>query len=293
MRPRNVELRVGVLVIVAIVAITSWLLFLKEFKFNTASFPVIVDFPHATGLKAGAGVDILGVNRGKVRAVELLRDRVRVELEVEAGTFLSADTRFQLVTDLFNPTVVRIVPGSAMEALDTEAVQPGDGGVDLGDLMRQSAGLVSSMASLTARLDSLSADGRLDRLAGDLEAGVRELRDWTAESRRGTREVLEGVDRLTANLNGFLDETRQPAGETLATLGQAAAHADSLSGDLARLTRSLTRLSEGLESGEGSLGRALNSPVLHDSVLLAVSRLDSLISEIKANPKKFVHFSLF
>ena len=79
----------------------------------------------------------------------------------------------------------------------------------------------------------------------------------------------------------------------MANLGAAAARADTLAADLGQLTRSLTRLSESLESDQGSIGKAINSPVLHDSLMITVSRLDSLITEIRANPKKFVHFSLF
>jgi len=76
-------------------------------------------------------------------------------------------------------------------------------------------------------------------------------------------------------------------------LGQAAQRADSLATDLSRLTQSLNRISERLEAGEGTLGKALASPALHDSLLHTVGRLDALIAEIKANPKKFVSFSLF
>ena len=293
MRRRNVELRVGFLVIAAIVVMTTWLLFLKEFKFSADTFTVTVDFPSAAGLKPGAGVSILGVNRGKVRSVLLLQDRVRVELEIEEGTFLAEDARFTLLTDIFNPTQVRVLQGRATMPLVHTKLQRGDAGVDLGTLMSQGADLVASLGRLSARLDSLSGNGRLERLAGDLEGGVKELRAWTTESRGATRSLLERLDRLTGDLNGFIDDTRAPAGEAVANLGAAAARADTLAADLGQLTRSLTRLSESLESDQGSIGKAINSPVLHDSLMITVSRLDSLITEIRANPKKFVHFSLF
>jgi phospholipid/cholesterol/gamma-HCH transport system substrate-binding protein len=289
----NVELRVGLLVILAIVATATWLLFLKEFKFSVATFPLTVEFTQVAGLKPGAPVEILGVERGKVRAVELMQDRVRVALEIEQGTFVGEDARVLLVTDLFDPTSLRIVPGRSLTAVKPGAHLRGESGADLAILMREGAELVGSLSSLAARLDSLSSGGRLDSLAVNLEGGVRELRAWTAESRAQTRAVLTRVDGLTADLDRFLDENAEPVSRTVADMGQAAQRADSLATDLTQLTRSLNRISERLEAGEGTLGKTLASPALHDSLLHTVGRLDALIAEIKANPKKFVSFSLF
>ena len=289
----NVELRVGLLVILAIVAMTTWLLFLKEFKFSVATFPLTVEFEDVAGIKPGAPVEILGVNRGKVRSVDLMQDRVRVALEIEQGTFVGEDARVLLVTDLFDPTSLRIVPGRSMTAVQPGAHLRGESGADLAVLMREGGELVGSLAALAARLDSLSGGGRLDSLTVNLEGGVRELRAWTAESRVQTRAVLERVDGLTANLDRFLDENAEPVSRTVTDMGRAAQRADSLATDLSRLTQSLNRISERLEAGEGTLGKALASPALHDSLVHTVSRLDALIAEIKANPKKFVSFSLF
>jgi phospholipid/cholesterol/gamma-HCH transport system substrate-binding protein len=290
---RNVELRVGVLVILAIVTLSTWLLFLKEFKFRTATFPVTVDFAQAGGLKRGAEVLARGVVRGKVREVRLMQDRVRVVLEVEEGTFLGEDARFELKADPINPTGVRIFPGSSVEALDIQGIHLGSTGVDMNALVRQGAGLVKSMDALAARLDSLSSGGRLERLAGDIEGGVAELRGWAEESRVGTRDLLTRLDRLTVDLNEFVGEIREPAGEAVAALGHAAARTDSLTADLGDLTESLSRLTEGLEQGEGSLGKLIASPALHDSIAVTVERLDSLIGEIMENPKKYISFELF
>jgi phospholipid/cholesterol/gamma-HCH transport system substrate-binding protein len=289
----TVELRVGLLVILAIVATTTWLLFLKEFKFSVATFPIQVEFTQVAGLKPGAPVEILGVNRGKVRSVDLMQDHVRVTLEIEQGTFVGEDARALLVTDLFDPASVRIVPGRSTTALAPGASLSGSNNTDLAVMMSEGAELVSSLSALAARLDSLSGGGRLDSLAANVEGGVRELRAWTAESRVQTRAVLTRVDGLTANLDRFLDENAEPVSRTVADLGQAALRADTLATDLSQLARSLARISEGLEAGEGSLGKAIASPALHDSLMQTVARLDSLVAAIMANPKKFISFSLF
>ena len=290
---RNVELRVGILVILAIVTLSAWLLFLKEFKFSTATFPVTVDFAQAGGIKRGAKVLVRGVVRGKVGQVQLLQDRVRMVLEIEEGTFLAEDARFKLKSDLINPTSIRLFPGDSAQALDVEAIHRGSTGVDMNALVRQGAGLVKSLDALVARLDSLSGGGRLEKLADDIESGVAELNAWASESRVGTRDLIVSLDRLSGNLDGFVGEIRQPAGEAVAALGRAAARTDTLAVELGTLTESLTNLTARLENGEGSLGKMMASPALHDSIAVTVERLDSLIGEIMENPKKYISFERF
>ncbi len=160
-------------------------------------------------------------------------------------------------------------------------------------LVRQGANLVKSMDTLVARLDSLSSGGRLEQLATSIEGGVAELNAWVAESRVDTRDLITRLDGLSRNLDGFVGEIREPAGEAVAALGNAAVRTDSLAAELGLLTESLTRLTEGLENGEGSLGKLISSPALHDSIAVTVARLDSLIGEIMENPKKYISFELF
>ena len=58
---RNVELQVGALVIVAIVALSMGLLFLKEFRFATQTWNVEVSFPSAGRVSKGAPLLMRGV----------------------------------------------------------------------------------------------------------------------------------------------------------------------------------------------------------------------------------------
>jgi len=48
-----------------------------------------------------------------------------------------------------------------------------------------------------------------------------------------------------------------------------------------------------LESGEGSMGMILNDKTLYDNLINSSEALDVLLTDLKENPKRYVHFSIF
>jgi phospholipid/cholesterol/gamma-HCH transport system substrate-binding protein len=48
-----------------------------------------------------------------------------------------------------------------------------------------------------------------------------------------------------------------------------------------------------VERGDGSLGKLVNDPVLYDDAKASVAELKALIADIKKNPRKYIHLSIF
>lgn len=63
--------------------------------------------------------------------------------------------------------------------------------------------------------------------------------------------------------------------------------------DFSRVVSELKAVSVQLNSKEGSLGLLLNDQQLYQKLDSAVLSADSLLQDIKANPKRYVRFSLF
>lgn len=115
----------------------------------------------------------------------------------------------------------------------------------------------ATMQTTLARLDSATAGGRLERLFADAEATSGNLREVSAE----WREAGEQLQRTLAR-----------ADSTLATTNAA----------LDRINR-----------GEGTLGMLTTDTVLYENTAATLAELRALLEDLKQNPGKYFHFSVF
>ena len=125
---------------------------------------------------------------------------------------------------------------------------------DAGGTIRDAS---SALQGTLGRLDSATAGGRLDRIFTDAETSASNLAAVTAEWRDAGRRMTETLDR---------------ADSTLAQAGEA-----------------LGRVNE----GEGTLGRLTSDVVLYENTAATLEELRSLLDDLKTNPGKYFHFSVF
>ena len=119
-----------------------------------------------------------------------------------------------------------------------------------------------SRASTQARVTLQQLDGLLNR--GEVDSILMSVRNASAS-----------IDSIAASINrstGGLDYT--------------IARADSAFASLQRVTASV-------EAGEGSLGRLIVDSTLALRAESAMAQLDSLLADVKANPRRYVRLSIF
>ena len=56
---------------------------------------------------------------------------------------------------------------------------------------------------------------------------------------------------------------------------------------------SLNKIVTKIESGKGTAGKLVNDDGLYESLIGTSKELESLLSDLKKHPKRYVHFSLF
>ena len=56
---------------------------------------------------------------------------------------------------------------------------------------------------------------------------------------------------------------------------------------------SVNSLLKGMDEGKGTLGKLINDDAMYNNLTNVSKELEYLLREIKLNPKRFVHFSLF
>ncbi|HXC24500.1 MAG TPA: hypothetical protein VNU46_01195, partial [Gemmatimonadaceae bacterium] len=121
------------------------------------------------------------------------------------------------------------------------------------------------------------------------------------------RKTLAGTNQLVATLNGIaIEQSRQLSAtmgslrrvaavvdsakidSTLSNLRTSSAHFVALTQVLDSISREMRQIVVKADSGNGTVGKLLNDPAIYDDLHRLLSHADSLVTDAKKNPKRYV-----
>jgi phospholipid/cholesterol/gamma-HCH transport system substrate-binding protein len=294
MKRRN-EVLVGVFVTVALIIGILGTLWLSRSGLLSDTYPLYTRFRWGANLKQGQEVWLAGFAVGTVDRVELRRDGwLDVWMAVDEKYPVPEGSIAQLKTaSFFGDMAINLEPPLNFRS----SVQPGD--------TIPAAPPPPTMDALLSRLDSVSRGVSDVAQAFEIqmvrEGGIQDLKGTISSTNRLVRQISQIADeqsrelsRLTRNLNrsvsaidsSVVDSTMRNIRTTTANLAQ-------LSADFQNTRERMTALLTKLESGDGSAAKLLNDPGLYNDVRALVQRVDSLTTDFKRNPRKYINLEIF
>ena len=140
MEKGKLEVIVGVFVLIGIVCLGYLSIKLGKLELIGGDvYEVDALFNSATGLKAGATVEVAGVEVGRVTAIGLKEDRAMVRLSVHSGTKLYSDTIASIKTrGIIGEKYLSLSPGGGGDPLKPgDTIRDTESGLDLEELVSQ------------------------------------------------------------------------------------------------------------------------------------------------------------
>lgn len=139
MKKLDLELVVGLFLLVAIVALTYISIRLGEVSLGEWGYAVYADFPTVGGLQSGAVVELAGVEIGRVEAVDLADYQARVALKIRHDVALPDDATASIKgKGLIGEKYVEITPGKAETMiLPGGRIRQTESPVDIQELLAQ------------------------------------------------------------------------------------------------------------------------------------------------------------
>jgi len=161
---------------------------------------------------------------------------------------------------------------------------------------RELRGSIRNFAELSTTLSHTvrTHAGDLDTLSRGLQSAVRSLNQTAASA----AQIASRVDSSSSagEIHQIVDDMSHAAAELRRTSAQVRAMSEQLSATQGRLDTFLTNgdsVLVKLNSGQGSLGLLLNDPSLYRNGDSLLTQLRGLVTEVRANPKKFVSVRIF
>ncbi|SOD95001.1 MlaD family protein [Spirosoma fluviale] len=298
------EVRVGLLAVISLMMLYFGFRFLKGSDFFSSTHKYQVIYSNIDGLVASNPVSINGLTVGQVKNIEILQDqknKLLVTLEIKKGIVVTQGTRAVLADDgLLGGKLIRLGINYGKPELADGGMLVAANESGLSALIREKTlPVLNNVDSLTYQLNRVVSQFDqtgivLNQTLRSANAAVGTLDLTIAENRAGLKATLANVNKLSSSLI----ETEKQLKPILA---KADTFADSLQGlqlkqtlgSVNKTVDNLQKILGAINKGEGSLGKLASDEALYRNVNATTASLEKLLTDLRENPKRYVHFSIF
>ena len=303
------EIKIGIVGFGILLLLFFGIKFLKGIDVFQKETTYYVFYDNVSVMYEGNYIYLNGMKVGYVKDIEAMGERAEkflVTVAVDSKIKITDDSKMVFFSaDILGSKAMKIELGNSNRILENKDTIMG--GVELGMLDK----LGSSIAPMAQNLDSIlfatknilnqQTQNNLQHTFANLEATSERLSSISGQfdnlmknEKEKIGKIISNTESITSNLKNNNDELNNiisKIGQITDTVAQA-----QLGSTILQTTQTLEKLNNVLgviEKGKGNIGLLINDEGLYKSFDESAKKLDALIEDIKANPKKYINVSVF
>ena len=292
------EVIIGLSVAIAIAILFVGIEFLKGINLFKPSNFYVAQYHNVEGLEVAAPVMVDGYKVGQVREINFNYENpgtIEVLLSLNKNLHLPTDSKAMIGSTLLSGSYVEIQMGSSQDMIPVGGVIESGTTPDLmssitNDVLPSVTGLIPKIDSLLISVNRLVSDPsiaaslqNIETITGSLSTTSRHLETLMGRQvpgiLNGAGMAVANLDTITANLSLLSAELNKlPLQQTM----------ENVNG----LTSNLVKFTGNLNNPNSTLGELTQDSELYDRLNRTVADIDSLIVDIKKNPKRYISIKL-
>jgi phospholipid/cholesterol/gamma-HCH transport system substrate-binding protein len=303
------EVKVGAAALLTLVVFVWLFNFLKgkDLLRSTANYYAV--YNRIEGLEESSPVEVNGHKVGIVQSIEFMdpgSGKLLITFSIRKDFKIPRNSVAQIVS-------VSVLGGMKVQLLYCE----GPGFINKGDTIKgrcdeslteklaneldplkdKITNLITALDTVIGSVNEIMNSDFKKNLGGtmaNLNGTTRSLERIIGSKEKDLKSTLDNIDKFS----GMLADNSESLGKTFKNLGEISdtiAAAD-LYGTVTRLKSSLERAStliDNMNNGKGTAGQLLTNDTLYANLSASLESINVLMKDVKENPKKYVHFSLF
>ncbi|SUB77117.1 MlaD family protein [Porphyromonas macacae] len=290
---RNINtLKIGILTLVALGLLFFGIKFLKGINIFSSETPYYTTFSKVNGLTVSTPILIEGYKVGVVRKMDFDFENnrgIKVELSINKKVKLPKDSKVRIKLNPLSGADLIIEMGKSPEYLESRGeLEAINMQTDLMSIAQEK--ILPMIDSLMPHIDSMVRGVNRQVNNPDIAEAVGYIRNTTKqieELAKALRVTGERLPPVIANIEQVSDNAIKITNDIQNS------DIKVLIKNIEETTNNLRLVTEQLKDTKGTAGKLLNDPGLYDRLNAMVNSADSLLSDIKKNPNRYVHFSVF
>jgi len=296
----NKNVKIALTVLLGLVLLYWGINYLKGINLLTPANHFFTEVENTEGLLEAAPITVNGFEVGQVRDIkyDYADNKISIMLVMNKDMVVPEVSTVSLVSGLLGGASLELHLGDGPALKSGSMIptvkQPGlmDNVSDnimpvVNQALPKVDSILGNVNTLTSDPALIAALARLDAITRQLQISAQQLTVLMNNLNRSVPGVMNNVNGITSNLtdaSGNLNDLssslkEMPIDETMTKLNATLAN--------------LEALSKQLNDKNSSLGKIMNDRELYDNANHAIASLDSLLIDIKTNPKRYINIKVF
>ena len=289
------EIKIAVVVIAGLIILFFGMNYLKGLDIFSSSNKYFISFKDISGLASSSPIYADGYKVGVVRSINYDYNNagsIMVEASIDNQLRIPKGSSAEIISDMLGNVKVNLLLANNPR----ERVEPGgiiNGDINAGTL-GQMKDIVPAVINMLPKLDSIVTS--LNILLADPSL---------ANSLHNVEKISNNLIVTTSSLNTMLYNLNKDVPTLMCKAGRIMDNTEVLTSNLNKIdvTGTMSRIDDTLDNihqftsclnnNSGSLGLLMNDPCLYNNLNATIKSADSLMIDLKAHPKRYVHFSIF
>ncbi len=289
------EVKIALVAIAGLVVLFLGMNFLKGLNLFSSAKTYYISFKDISGLSTSCPIYADGFKVGVVTGINYDYSQSKdivAEADIDPEMRIPKGSTAEIVSDLMGNVKINLLLSNNMR----ERVNPGEtivGGLS-GGALGQVKDLVPVVQQMLPKLDSILTS--VNALLADpaLANSLHNIENITGNLTTSSKELNTLLGSLNNKVPGLLTKADNVMGNAESVTGKL--DKLDLHGTMNKVDAALNNVEQftkRLNSNEGTLGLLMRDPNLYYNLNSTVKSADSLLIDLKAHPKRYVHFSLF
>lgn len=290
MKRKYNEFYIGLAVIITILAVIATILFLEKNNFLQKGFTLNLVVQNAQGIKPGGDVLYRGLEIGSVEETKLISNGVLLKLKITKTDSIPEDSKFKVTTtNLIGSPSIEIIPGKSKSILKDGEYLKGESGKSYSDIIQAVNKITDNINRMIKNVDTLTSKETI----GQLQDAINKIDESVGLIHRSLRTNLSDIHSTIENMKEITSVNKAPIDSIIYRLSLHSKQIAVTMDNIEKITKNLNDIVTSLNEGKGTAGKLLTNDEISIKINDTITNLNNLIEDIKNNPAKYVHISIF